>query len=163
MLSIIVLIIYIIGLTERTHLKEHLISFNIKIIQPDHITCGPTCVQMLVHHYGNNDITLQEIKQHTKTVWFSYQGTEFGMTSPNYISVALNKFGISNRIRRGNLDILKHYVSLDSPCITLVRSNEYTWHYVIVTGFTETQIHVYDPNGTSYTLTKERFLSSWNC
>ena len=155
-------IIYIYGRIENHHLNEYVIPFNIGISQPDHITCGPVCAMMLIHHYGNKQVTLNEIKYHTKTVWFKYDGTDFGMTSPNYISVALEKFGIDNRIRRGNLDVLKHYICLNKPCIILMRTSEVTWHYVVAVGFTEEKILIYDTNATSYYMNTDKFVGAWS-
>ena len=160
--SITVLIIYSFGIFERTHLDEHSIPFNIQIVQPDHITCGPVTAQMLIHYYGNTKVTLDEIKSLTKTVWFSYEGQDFGMTSPNYISVALNRFGIDNRIRRGNLDVIKHYLCKNKPCIVLVRSGEFTWHYLVIIGFDKDFVYICDTNGTSYSQSNKIFIKSWN-
>ena len=161
-LTILLSIIYIYGKLEQSHSKEHTIPFDIKIAQPDQITCGPVSVMMLINHYGNKEVTLNQIKLHTKTVWFNYHGTDFGMTSPNYISVALDKYGIHNRIRRGNLDVLKHYICLNKPCIILVRTGQFLWHYVVVVGYTEEKILIYDTNGTSYYVDNERFLKFWS-
>ena len=161
-LTSILIIIYICGRIEQSHLKEHIIPFNTRIIQPDHITCGPVSAMMLIHHYGNKEVTLNQIKSHTKTVWFNYHGTDFGMTSPNYVSTALEEFGITNRIKRGNLDVLKHYICLNKPCIVLIRSTEFTWHYFVVVGFTEEYISVCDTDGSAYYIKNENFLKWWS-
>lgn len=129
--------------------------------QPDGITCGPTSIVMVLQRYRKS-VTIDEVKDETKTQWLIYEGKSIGMTSPEYISIALSHFGVSARQRRGYVNRLKHYVSQDRPCIVLLRSGEYSWHYVVVTGYDEKHIYVADPGyGRMEKMKVGHFEAAW--
>jgi len=112
--------------------------------QPDDITCGPTSAAMVLHIYGI-EASIEEVKNETKTEWLEYNDEKIGMTSPEYIAIALSNLGVKADLDRGYIERLKHYVSQGRPCIVLLRSGEYTWHYVVVIGFTAEHVIVADP------------------
>jgi predicted double-glycine peptidase len=144
------------------HPPSHKIDGFELISQPDDITCGPTSTLMLLRRYKKNP-KFEEVESLTRTKWFEYKGEPVGMTSPDYISVALRKCGVNSRLRRGNIDSLKHYISQDRPCIVLVRSSNTTWHYMVATGYSEKVMLFADPAiGNVRVLTLKDFLGSWN-
>ena len=129
--------------------------------QPDQITCGPTSCAMLINHYGH-EVTIQSVSKETKTKWTSYKNENIGMTSPDYIQIALKKFGIRSKVKTGNLDQLEHYVSQDRLPIVLLRSGEKTWHYVVAMGYNDKEVFLADPGwGEVRKIKNEVFLRSW--
>jgi ABC-type bacteriocin/lantibiotic exporter with double-glycine peptidase domain len=162
LLILSIFIVYFCGIQERIHPKEHTINFQQTLQQPDDISCGPTSAAIILNHYNKNT-TIDQVKEYTNTVWFSYHEKDIGMTSPDYLVKALNKLGVEANLKYGNLDILKHYIAQNKPCIVLVRSGEKSWHYLVVYGFTENKISVSDPgNNTLYDMTTEQFLGCWS-
>lgn len=132
------------------------------IEQPDNITCGPTSTLMLLKRYGK-DYTLDEVKDSTKTQWLTYNDQPIGMTSPEYLPIAMTKMGLPSLMLRGDLKRLKYYISQRRPVIVLLRSGELTWHYVVVIGYTEDVIVVADPGwGQRVEMPVENFLGSWS-
>jgi uncharacterized protein YvpB len=129
--------------------------------QPDDISCGPTSAAMLLHYVGK-DVSIEEVRVAAKTKWFSYRGRDIGMTSPECLASALSKYGISAKVKESNLSALKYYVSQGRLPIVLLRSNKYIWHYVIVTGYTETEIVIADPDGSHLQMTNDQFIGSWS-
>lgn len=131
------------------------------VAQPDEITCGPTSALMLLRLYGKQP-TLNEVQAQTKTKWLEYKGAPIGMTSPEYISVALRHFGVRARMRSTRLDGLKEYVSQNRPCIALLRSSRTTWHYVLVTGYDPSTVIIADPaGGVREEMPVANFLGAW--
>lgn len=117
---------------------------------------------MVLQHYGKI-VTIDEVKAHTKTVWFTYHTQDIGMTSPDYLPVAMTKFGVPAQIKYGNIDTLKHYVAKNRPCIALVRSGNKLWHYIVIRGFTESKVLVADPGGGElYDMDIEKFEGCWS-
>jgi predicted double-glycine peptidase len=54
-------------------------------------------------------------------------------------------------------------ISENRPSIVLVRSGEYTWHYVVAIGYDEEGITVADPGwGMRRTLKNEHFHGTWS-
>lgn len=158
-----IFIVYLYGLSLRTHPEEYTISFNTVLAQPDDITCGPTSATMIVHHYGNKGVTVDETKALTKTVWFTYKKKDIGMTSPDYLAVALRKLGVPSQMKYGNIDTLKHDVAEGRPVIALVRSSETTWHYIVVHGFTPEKLLIADPGGgRQYEMSVSNFIGCWS-
>jgi ABC-type bacteriocin/lantibiotic exporter with double-glycine peptidase domain len=136
--------------------------FSDMMIQPDDITCGPTCVAMLLRHHGI-DVDVDEVKALTKTVWFSLEGRDIGMTLPSYISSAISDYGLSPRQFSGRISDLKRQVAGSGPCITLVRSEEYGWHYVLVIGYDRESVFFINPSiGSLEGLSVREFLSAWD-
>ncbi len=136
---------------------------NFKFLeQPDQITCGPTSVTMLLKTYGK-DATIDKVKAKTKTQWFKWNGAAIGMTSPEMLVVAMNHFGVKSKMKKGNLDQLKYYVSQNRPPVVLVRSGRLLWHYVIVIGYNEKQIIIADPaSGKREVMPVEHFIGCWS-
>jgi predicted double-glycine peptidase len=129
--------------------------------QPDSITCGPTSTAMVLRHYGQ-DVTIEQVKQMTKTHWFGTGGDEVGMTAPDYIVRVLKQHGIRATLKNDNFDELKYEVSQDRPVIVLVRSGKKTWHYMVAIGYTEKQMIFSDPaDGQYYNVDNEHFLLAW--
>jgi hypothetical protein len=132
------------------------------IAQPDGITCGPTSALMVLKRYGHNP-TLDEVKSHTKTKWFSYNGKDIGMTSPDYVAIALRHYGVHAKLKRGDMTMLKHYISSDKPCIVLLRSSSVTWHYVVVIGYDDSKIVLADPGGgVRWEIPVDHFKMAWS-
>ena len=157
-----VFIIYFSGVQDRIHPDEYIISFNSSLKQPDHITCGPTSATMILNHYGKR-VNIDEVKKFSKTVWLTYNMQDIGMTSPDYLSIAMSKYGIPSTLRYGNLDVLKHCVSQNKPCIVLVRSGETLWHYIVVYGFSKDKIMIADPGGgVLYEMNQDTFRGCWS-
>ena len=66
-------------------------------------------------------------------------------------------------MRYGNIDVLKHYISENKPCIALVRSGDVLWHYVVVYGYTQKKVYIADPGGgVFYDMDIERFENCWS-
>ena len=114
------------------------------LLQPDGITCGPTSAAMVLNRYGK-DVSIDEVKAETKTQWFKRQDEAIGMTSPEYIPIAMKHFGLPASLKRGYINRLKCYVSQGKPCVVLLRSGEILWHYVVVVGYDENSVFVADP------------------
>jgi hypothetical protein len=155
------IIIVCLGFNDKKHPAQYEISFKTLTRQPDDITCGPASTVMVLNHYGK-DISIDEVKKITKTVWYSRNGVDFGMTAPQLIREALDYFGFFSKLNYGGLDTLKHFVSLGKPCIVLIRSDEYTWHYIVVTGFSDGKINFANPTqGQMESVSEETFVRAW--
>jgi ABC-type bacteriocin/lantibiotic exporter with double-glycine peptidase domain len=169
--QIILAILAVIGISVVTYKsdifsdgpKKHLVEKFPLIEQPDQITCGPTSALMLLKYYGNDKVTLDQVKSHSKTHWFDYGGDPIGMTAPDVLASALNKLGLPCKMMEGDIPLLKKFISEDRPPIVLVRSGEYTWHYVVAIGYDEEGITVADPGwGMRRTLKNEHFHGTWS-
>lgn len=155
-------LVWKINTLHFSHPPSHEIEGFKYLVQPDGITCGPTSATMLLNRYGRN-VTVQQVKHKTKTQWFTHEGKAIGMTSPEYIPIALNHFGVPAKMRRGYLNRLKHYVSQDRPCIVLLRSGNQYWHYVVVIGYDQNSVLVADPgSGHREQINNEAFVGSWS-
>ncbi len=129
--------------------------------QPDGITCGPTSALMLLTRYGK-EVTLDQVKEKTITKWFSYDGHDIGMTSPDMIPVALKNFGVPASTKYGNLEKLKYYINQRRPPMVLVRSGYWTWHWIVVIGYDEQNIIVADPgSGIRRVMPSAAFVGAW--
>lgn len=152
---------FLLPFKVKKYPNKHRIKFYEFYIQPDSISCGPTSAAMILNHYGK-PITIEEVKRQAKTVWFQYQDKDVGMTTPDFLSDAMNSFGIYTRVvQRGNLHFLKHQVYSGKPCIVLVRSGGLTWHYFVVIGYNPTQIIIADTNGTVLIMGTKQFINCW--
>lgn len=157
-----VLLIGFDSFSRRTHQKNFMLQINHLVQQPDDITCGPTTVCMLMYFYGI-DISVDEIKKITKTVWYKFGDKDVGMTTPQMINYSLNNFGLKSKIKYGNIDNLKHKINDGSPCIVLVRSGEWNWHYVLVHGYDENFIFYANPSsGELEGLATDEFVGAWS-
>jgi ABC-type bacteriocin/lantibiotic exporter with double-glycine peptidase domain len=171
--QIILAILAVIGITAVTYRadifgfsngpKKHYVENFPLVEQPDQITCGPTSALMLLKFYGNDKVTLDQVKSQSKTHWFNYDNTPIGMTAPDVLSNALTKLGLPCKMVKGEISQLKKMISEDRPPIVLVRSGEYTWHYVVAVGYDEKTIVVADPGwGMKRTLQNEHFHGTWS-
>ena len=132
------------------------------MIQPDDITCGPTCVAMLLRHHGIK-VEVEDVKDITKTVWFSMDDKDLGMTLPSYISSAISHYGLKPLQSTGRISSLKAVVAGNGPSIVLVRSGEYSWHYVLVIGYDRECIYFVNPSiGAVEGLSEPEFLAAWD-
>jgi len=134
------------------------------IKQLDEISCGPVAATMLLNFYGE-EVKVSKVKSKTKTKWFSYKGEEVGMTSPDYIAVALSYYGVYSVVRKSDLDHVKLYVSENRPPICLIRSSNATWHYVIVVGYNDADetISLADPaGGCIIMMSQYDFVEAWS-
>ena len=132
------------------------------ITQPDDITCGPTSTAMILRFYGKN-VEVNEIKKITKTVWYSKGDKDFGMTAPELIRICLKKYNLNAKIKTGNIKKLKCVVGSGKPCIVLIRSGEWNWHYVIVIGYDKEMIYYANPTDAEIdALSVDEFDRAWN-
>jgi hypothetical protein len=129
---------------DYKHPTEYEIQDFHLIEQPDGITCGPTSVTMVLKHYGITQ-TVDAVKEVAKTELFEFKGQKIGATTPEYIDLAMDEFGISSNIVAGSIKKLKYYISQNRPPIVLVRSSKQTWHYVVAIGYTPYEIIIADP------------------
>ena len=144
------------------HPESHEVADFPLIEQPDQITCGPTSAAMLLQKYGKT-VTIDEVKAQTKTQWFTHTDKPVGMTSPEYIALAMNHFGVPSQMMQGDINRLKHYVSQNKPSVVLLRSGKLYWHYVVVVGYDENNIIIADPGwGKRRVLPLADFLGAWN-
>ena len=140
--------------------EEHYIN-NLKVIhQPDDISCGPTSIAILLDYYNINK-TIDDIKLYAITEWFELKDKKIGMTDPKQMEIALNKCGLKSISERGTLDRLKEVISKDKPVIVLLRSGQYTWHYVVVSGYDKNNIIIIDPIDGEIKLDIIKFEQAW--
>jgi ABC-type bacteriocin/lantibiotic exporter with double-glycine peptidase domain len=129
--------------------------------QPDNISCGPTSCAMVANYYGK-PLTIADAKKFGKTTWGIYKGKEIGMTAPDYIPEIFKKVGLSVSLEKGNLNKLRYFVASKKPVMTLVRSGDRFWHYVVVVGYNQNKIFIADPGiGKIYSLPNDVFLPAW--
>lgn len=132
------------------------------LIQPDDITCGPTSTSMLLRFYGV-DAKIDEVKKLTKTVWYTIDGKDFGMTAPSFIRDCLISYGFTALLKKGDLSHLKNIISSGRPSIVLVRSGEWNWHYIVVVGYGNGFIYFANPSsGEVEGLSESEFKRAWN-
>lgn len=147
---------------QSSHPRAWMNPFTDILAQPDDITCGPTCVAMLLRHQGI-DVTVDEVKVWTRTVWLRRDEGDVGLTVPAYIKDALEHYGLPAKMGHGSMDNLRHWVAMGRPCITLVRSSEYTWHYVVVVGYDEQSVFYANPSlGETRGLSLREFAAAWD-
>lgn len=129
--------------------------------QLDQISCGPTSCRMLLKYYGE-DIKIEDIKKAAKTTWFKHDDVEIGMTTPEYIKVALDKYEVKSEIKQGNITDIKVALIDNRPPIVLLRSGQEIWHYVVVIGFKPNTIIYANPgSGKIETMPEDVFKKSW--
>lgn len=137
-----------------------IIPFDL-IEQPDGISCGPTSIQMVLKRYEYNH-SLQEIRKTTKTDLYVKGDLQIGGTTPEYIEIALETFGVNSSLMVGDLDSLKWHISKNRPPIVLVRSGQKIWHYAVAIGYNEDSIILADPGcGKKITLSTKTFIEAW--
>ena len=135
-------------IVEKNHFISNFSSFK---MQSDDISCGPACVSMVLDYYSVFHV-YDEIRRETKTEWFVYKNEKYGMTIPKNIVSTLKKHHIPCSVFRGNLQLLEDNISRNKPVICLVRSGRYTWHYVVVIGFSPNNIYIGNPSNGLFTV-----------
>lgn len=164
-ISAVLFLALVIGVSSwigKSHPPSYKIDLNHLIQQPDDITCGPTSVSMLMYFYNLN-VSVDDVKKITKTVWYTWSGRDIGMTSPNLVLSALKYFGFNSKIKYGKIIDLKHTISSGKPCIVLVRSGEWNWHYVLICGYDKDYIFFANPStGEIQGLSTDEFYASWS-
>lgn len=161
---LLVLISFCLTFRENINPTEnHFISnFSAFKMQKDDISCGPSCASMVLDYYGKFHL-YEEIRQEMKTEWFSFNGVKYGLTVPNYMSSTLVKHDVLCNTMRGNLKVLENFVSRNKPVICLVRSGRYTWHYVVVIGYSKNNVYIANPaSGLLECINKKIFYESWS-
>jgi ABC-type bacteriocin/lantibiotic exporter with double-glycine peptidase domain len=96
------------------------------IRQPDPISCGPTCIAMVLRHYGVAEDAAtypQRLRPRVR------------MMSPQGLADALTGRGVAASVQRGDLGRLVEALDQGRPAILLVRLTPYMWHYVVAIGY----------------------------
>lgn len=162
MLIVVSLLIFTSIFSQNSHPSSHMTPFVDLMQQPDDITCGPTSVAMLLRYYKKY-ANLDDIKKITKTVWFHYKDRDYGMTSPEMVRNSLDYFGCQAKLGLGSLSRLKNEISKNNPCIVLVRSGEYNWHYVVVVGYGDGMVFYANPtNAEIVGISESEFMAAWS-
>lgn len=148
------------------HLDENEIKDFPLYAQPDGISCGPTCCQMVLDKYGTK-VDLANIKKEAKTEVYvgeiAGKEVEIGGTIPDYLQTTMKHFGVPVSVERGTLDQLKYYVDQKRPPICLVRSGKNMWHYVVFIGYTKDKVIIADPGGgEKYSMEEDTFINCWS-
>jgi len=133
--------------------------------QPDGISCGPTCCAMVLRHYDVR-AGIGPLKTAAGTRWFSAGSVRIGLTFPSGIRAALNRYGVSSTVgvmKRGGLSSVKSLIEKNRPPILLVRSGEYTWHYIVVVAYDATRdiYKIADPSGKKYWIRGQQLDLGW--
>jgi hypothetical protein len=129
--------------------------------QPDHVTCGPTSVRMVLKRYGY-DVDMKEIRKVAKTDFYVKGEVQIGGTAPEYEQVALRDLGVPCQLKSSNIEELKHEVSQNKPVIVCVRSGKRLWHWIVVIGYTKDKIITADPCGERIELPTTQFDNAWS-
>lgn len=161
---ILVLISFYVSFNENTNaIESHFVSnFSSFKIQQDDISCGPTCASMILDYYGKFHL-YQEIRNEMKTEWFTFKDVKYGLTVPRYMASTLTKHDVNCFVKRGNINVLESYINKNKPVICLVRSGRYTWHYVVVIGYSKNNIYIANPaSGILECISKKIFYESWS-
>lgn len=146
---------------HKITLESHEITPFEVIAQPDRITCGPTSVTMVLRRYGKN-VTLDEVRKHTKTDWITIKGQKVGLTSPDFIVIAMKEFGVPVTLKSNcNLGDIRYFVSNNRPPIIIVRTAKYLSHYVVVIGYNKNSFILADPCGERWEIKNEVLNSCW--
>jgi hypothetical protein len=118
---------------------------------------------MVLNYYGVK-ATVDDVVAVAKTRWYKKKGgTEIGGTTPEYVKIAFDKFGVRSLIERGaTLDKLKWYVSQGRPAVVLVRSGPNMWHYIVIIGYDNDNVITADPGGGErIVLSNATFMGAW--
>lgn len=132
------------------------------IEQPDDITCGPTSGAMILQHHGK-DVTVDQVAEVARTKWFTWNGENIGMTAPDMLAASVKHYGVPCKVMRCRMDNLKHFISTGRYPAVLVRSGNYTWHFVVAIGYDEGKVFVADPSyGGRRDMPNDSFEKSWS-
>ncbi len=114
--------------------------------QLDQMDCGPTCLQMVAHHYGR----YHSLKELRKKSFITREGVSLLGISDAAESIGFRTLGV-----KVPLDIL--FKEAPFPCI--VHWNQR--HFVVVYRVSRSKVHVADPAAGLVTYTKEEFKKGW--
>lgn len=115
-------------------------------IQPDSMDCGPTCLRMIVKHYGRS-ISLERLRNLSGT-------TRLG-SSLNAISNAAETIGF--RTLAVKVDLLNLKENAPLPCICFWNEK----HYVVLYKIKRDQFYIADPARGRLVYSKNEFLENW--
>jgi len=135
-------------------------EFTEYIRQPDGITCGPACADMVLRFYGRS-VPFGAIEDDVLTS-AQYRGERIGFSTPGGVASGLRRNGVTCKVTRGSLRYLRRQVSMDRPCVALLRSGRDMWHWVVVVGYTREGFWLADPfTGRREWISSENMDSSW--
>lgn len=143
--------------------KEFLIKNFPKFQQPDEISCGPSCVFMILQ-YLNIENDFDKVYKLTYTKWFDSENKKIGMTFPDLIVNCFDHYKIKSHIKsQSDINFIKSNITKNKPPIVLVRSSKLTWHYMTAIGYNENNLIFSNPSTGEYEeVNQEVFLNSWN-
>jgi uncharacterized protein YvpB len=164
-IAILLAVIFYISLKEFKYQgkdKNELSNFPL-IAQPDNITCGVASISMVLKYYGK-EVSINDIRKRAKTDIWTKGNKKIGGTQPIFVKIALNHYDVPSNIEYGNLDKLKYYIDQGKPVIVLVRSGFLLMHYIVVIGYTQTEIIVANPSngGSKHSIDNNVFKKCWN-
>ena len=127
------------------------------IVQPDGISCGPTCCSMLLKYYGKS-AGIGPLKTAAGTRFYqgpnaTGQQIKVGLTLPSGIKNGLATYGVFPVEQKGTIADIVKLIDSQKPPILLVRSGPELWHYVIAIGHrynikdNRLEIKLADPSG----------------
>ncbi|MDR3339645.1 MAG: peptidase domain-containing ABC transporter [Candidatus Symbiothrix sp.] len=116
--------------------------------QLDAMDCGPTCLRMVAKHYGRS-YTLQTLREKS---FITREGVSMLGISDAAENIGFHTVGV-----RISFEQLLKDVNL--PCILHWNQN----HFVVLYHLSESgeKLHIADPAGEKYTMTKTEFLKCW--
>lgn len=154
---------YLHQINAKYHYPSEYLTKNFPTFrQPDQISCGPTSLQMVLKHRGNPQ-PLSEIRKQTCTDLLVTENIELGGTTPEFMQIALDHYGIPCTMETANMERLKWQVSQGLTPVALVRSGYRFWHWVVVIGYNEKDIIIADPgSGAIESIPSEIFRNAWN-
>ncbi|WP_079240464.1 peptidase domain-containing ABC transporter [Chryseobacterium indologenes] len=114
--------------------------------QPDTKDCGPTCLRIVIKHYGKT-IPLQQIRNLTET---TREGSSMLGLSNAAENMGLKSLGI-----KINYKTLQEDVPL--PCIVHWNKS----HFVVVYKIDKNTVYISDPSYGLITYNKEDFIKNW--
>jgi ATP-binding cassette, subfamily B, bacterial len=113
--------------------------------QQDNLDCGPTCLRMIIKHYGRN-YPIQKLR----ALCFTGRG---GTTLWNMADAA-EKIGLRSLGVRVTIEQLKE---VQLPCVLHWRQN----HYVILYKINTNSYNIADPANGLITLSEKEFTQNW--
>ena len=115
-------------------------------MQPDSMDCGPTCLRMIVKHYGRS-VSLEKLRSLSET-------TRLG-SSLQILSNAAERIGLRTLAVKIDLKSLRDNAPL--PCICFWNER----HYVVLYKIRGSRFYVADPAKGRRVYSKKEFLENW--